>query len=210
MPLEDPTLKILLPLLLTAALAPGLMKGYGPIAPNVQADVDRGIKLVQTDKTHDAEAYKLLEPAARKGNRAALFMLGYFSYFGRGGQRKDAAKAIAPLTKAADLGYPGALRLLGSIYFNAEGTKRDLVKGYAYMKVAEALGDTVAPRNARQANDSLSKAELAEAHKQAVAWVKKHPFADAAEQKRILAALDAKDAFKKLKPDTVLPLKINN
>ena len=173
-PQEDPTLKFLLPLLLTAALAPGLMKGYGPIPPNVQADVDKGIKLVQAGTSHDAEAYKLLEPAARKGNRAALFMMGYFSYFGRGGQRKDAAKAVAPLTKAADLGYPGALRLLGSMYFNAEGTPRDLVKGYAYMKVAEALGDTIAVRFARQANDSLSRANLADAHKQAVAWVKKH------------------------------------
>jgi TPR repeat protein len=206
--LEDPTLKILLPLLLTAALAPGLMKGYGPIPPATQANVDKGIKLVQAGSGHDAEAYKLLEPAARQGNRAALFMMGFFSYYGRGGQRKDASKALAPLARAADLGYPGALRLLGSMYFNAEGTPRDIRKGYAYMKVAEVMGDTLAHRFTTQANDSLGRADLAEAHKQAVAWVKKHPFQDAAEQKRLLAALDAKDAFKKIKPDTVVPLKL--
>jgi TPR repeat protein len=201
--------KILLPLLLTAALAPGLMKGYA-VSPAVQADVDKGIKLVQAGAANDAQAYKLLEPAARKGNRAALFMMGYFSYYGRGGQRKDAAKAIAPLSKAADLGYPGALRLLGSMYYNAEGTKRDIRKGYAFMKLAEVMGDPMAKRFTRQANDSLGRRDLADAHNQAVAWVKRHAFQDAAEQKRILAALDAKDAFKKVKPDTVVPLKLNN
>jgi TPR repeat protein len=200
--------KTLLTLFTLAAMAPGLMKGYPQATPAVQANVDKGIKLVQAGPANDAQAYKLLEPAARQGNRAALFMLGFFSYFGRGGQKKDPAKALAPFTKAADLGYPGALRLLGAMYFNEEGVKRDIVKGYTYMKVAEAMGDPLAKKWARQANDSLSKAQLKESHTKAVAWVKGHPFKDAGEQKRLVAALDAKDAFKKYAPDTVVPIRL--
>ncbi|MDB5102089.1 MAG: ERAD-associated ubiquitin-protein ligase component HRD3A-like [Cyanobacteria bacterium RYN_339] len=202
-------MKTLLTLFTLAAMAPGLMKGYPQATPAVQADVEKAIKLVQAGTSNDAQAYKLVEPAARKGNRAALFLMGYFSYFGRGGQQRDYTKALPPLTKAADLGYPGALRLLGAMYFNAEGAPRDLPRGYAYIKLAEVMGDPLAKRWSAQANNSLTRENLATAHTQAVAWVKRHAFQDAAEQKRLVGVLDAKDAFKKTAPDTVVPVKVH-
>ena len=86
-------------------------------------------------------AAPLYAKAAELGHAQAAFQLYYLYKEGRG-VKKDQARAVRWLTRAAELGHPGAQAFLGDIYANGEmGVKRNLAQAIHWYRKAAAQGN---------------------------------------------------------------------
>lgn len=84
-----------------------------------------------------AEAFRIWEPLAKKGNAEAQHNLGIMYYFGEGMQR-DFSKSLFWRNKAASQNHPGSQLDFGVMYSNGEGVSRDdKIASHWYAKAAE-------------------------------------------------------------------------
>lgn len=82
-----------------------------------------------------AQAKKWFEVAANKGHLDAQVSLGLLLF-----DSGDRPTAMNWLNKAAGMGEPRALLVVGTALFNGDGAKQDPIRGYAFVSRAAAQG----------------------------------------------------------------------
>ena len=122
---------------------------------------------------NSAEGIRLLETAASQGFAPALYQLAMAHYYGVDASL-DLSLAIQQMTQDADQGYPLALLQLGRFHLDGKGVAKDGVRAFVYFLLADQLGG---PQIKEQAGlqittleTRLTKAVIADAHKQAKEW----------------------------------------
>lgn len=95
---------------------------------------------VGTDKNEES-ALQWFQKAAAKGEAGALYAVGEFYFFGRGGLKPDPKMAIHYLTQAAGYNDPRAQNLLGDIYRKGIGLDhKNFAEAYRLFSQASAAG----------------------------------------------------------------------
>lgn len=94
---------------------------------------------IGTDKSEES-ALEWFRKAAAKGESGALYAVGEFYFFGRGGLARDPKMAIYYLTQAAGYNDPHAQNLLGDIYRKGIGVNKNLAEAYRLFSQASAAG----------------------------------------------------------------------
>jgi serine/threonine protein kinase/TPR repeat protein len=95
---------------------------------------------VGTDKSEES-ALEWFRKAAAKGEPGALYAVGEFYFFGRGGLKPDPKMAIYYLSQAAGYNNPHAQNLLGDIYRKGTGLDhKNFAEAYLLFSQASAAG----------------------------------------------------------------------
>jgi len=94
---------------------------------------------IGTDKNEES-ALEWFRKAATKGEPGALYAVGEFYFFGRGGLARDPKMAIYYLTQAAGYNDPHAQNLLGDIYRKGIGVDKNLAEAYRLFSQSSAAG----------------------------------------------------------------------
>jgi TPR repeat protein len=97
-------------------------------------------------KRDDAEALRLLQPAANRGFVAAEESMGIFCQLGFG-MPPDKAQAVSWYTKAAHHGSKDAATNLGLMYSTGDGVQKDTAKAATWFRSAAEAGDATAELN---------------------------------------------------------------
>lgn len=84
-----------------------------------------------------AEAVKWFKTLADKKNLTGVYYYGYLLFNGMG-VKQDKEQGIRFLTAAAKAKLPAAYSMLGKIYYEGDGTERDLTKAVDYLKMGAA------------------------------------------------------------------------
>lgn len=106
-----------------------------------KGDADAAFNLGQAHRlgrgvpADSAQAKKWFEAAANKGHLDAQVSLGLLLF--DSGER---GAAMSWLNKAAGMGEPRALLVVGTALFNGDGIKQDPIRGYAFVSRAAAQG----------------------------------------------------------------------
>ncbi len=114
----------------------------------------------------DDEALKWYRKAAEQGDPDAQHALGVMYHEGQGVERDD-AEAVKWHRKAAEQGDAAAQYRLGLQYKNGWGVTKDYVQAYIWFMVAADQGHGRAPRSRDAVAKQLTRAQIAEAKKQA-------------------------------------------
>jgi len=87
------------------------------------------------------EGFALLQKAGKLGSEIAQYRFAVCNFLGYG-TAENAEKAFTIIKKLAEQKFPNAVYLLGSFYFNDNGTfvEQDKKKGWELIKTASALG----------------------------------------------------------------------
>ena len=93
--------------------------------------------------------------AARKGDLRSKFIVGELQYRGFGG-RQDFKGALSHLKPLADRGHPDSLSILGVMYLNAEGVKKDVMQAFTLLGISAQLGS----KQARNIYNTFAKHKL--------------------------------------------------
>ena len=128
---------------LTAALAALLLACTAPAWADDHAQFQQGYTAYQAGNY--AQALRLWQPLAQKGNAEAKFALGLMYDNGQGVAQND-QQAAAWYQKAANQGHAKAQYNLGVMYFNGQGVARNYRRAAAWYKKVLAQPDT--PENA--------------------------------------------------------------
>ncbi|MDG6078040.1 sporulation protein [Erythrobacter litoralis] len=122
----------------------------GPAAmgdPDAMFNLGQAYRMGRGVETDTVKAEELYAAAAAKGNLRAADNYGILMYLR--GERKA---AFGLLQGAASRNDPRAYYLLGTAYFNGDGTERDWPRAYGYMTLASRAG-------LPQASDALTNME---------------------------------------------------
>ena len=117
----------------------GVVEGYYGLALVTENEGDFETALEQYNKVAQEGTEQLYIARAMGG-------LGYIYAFSDGAEQ-DGAKAVEWYTKAADLGYTGAMYNLGAMYTYGIGVERDGTKAVEWFTKAADLGEKVAMNN---------------------------------------------------------------
>ncbi len=117
----------------------GVVEGYYGLALVTENEGDFETALEQYNKVAQEGTEQLYIARAMGG-------LGYIYAFSDGAEQ-DGAKAVEWYTKAADLGYTGAMYNLGAMYTYGIGVERDGTKAVEWYTKAADLGEKVAMNN---------------------------------------------------------------
>ena len=140
------------------------------IAVPAQASAQKGISAFQRGQY--AEALKHLEPAAEKGDAAAMNALGQM-YTSGSGVAKDLNKAAAFFLKAAELGNADAQQNLGSALMLGEGIEQDMVEALKWFIISARSGNSSAAAYGNNVGKFLSREMRSDARRKALDWKQK-------------------------------------
>jgi TonB family protein len=113
-----------------------------------------------------------LRELANQGDATAQFALGARYATGED-VKQDYSEALNWFSKAAEQGHVTSQATLGAYYWAGRGVPQDLHKAYFWALLAEAGGDQGSRYRLPVLASRLSKSEIAEAQRQADAWMKK-------------------------------------
>lgn len=116
-----------------------------------------------------AEGMKWLEAAAQQGHAPALYHLA-MAHFNGVDAALDLPKAILLMTQSADQGYPDALLALARFHRLGQGVRADLGRALMYALLARDLGSKQAAEEVDRLQQTATKAQMAEAQRQANEW----------------------------------------
>ena len=124
------------------------------------------------------EAYRLLRPAAERGDALAQFRIGDMYRVG-GGVARDFHEAEKWYRKAAEQKHKQAQFYLGMFYFYGWGVPQDYVRAHMWFNIeasaATDLDDGKLPRMLRDGlAEKMTPAQIAEAQRLARDWLERH------------------------------------
>lgn len=119
----------------------------------------------------------------KKGNKQALFNLGFIYLFGQKVE-KDEKKAVAYFKKGANLGDGRCMQALAMCYKNGDGTNKDEQQMLYWLKRGEKINDDGCIYQLGLYQESMGNIDEAKAlmvkiykkNKDAKQWLKKHHF----------------------------------
>jgi Sel1 repeat len=102
--------------------------------------------LVETNRHWQGEIspYRSTEPLvaqAKKGKKDAQFHLAFLYYYGQGGLKHDMKEAVGWYKKAAAQGHARAQFILGALYLDGHGVKKDFGAALRLINEAATSGD---------------------------------------------------------------------
>ncbi len=121
---------------------------------------------------HAASTLSGLRNLANQGDATAQFALGARYAIGDG-VKQDYSEALTWFSRAAEQGHVTSQATLGAYYWAGRGVPQDLSKAYFWALLAEAGGDQGSRYRLPVLASRLSKSQIAEAQRQADAWMKK-------------------------------------
>ncbi|WP_394182480.1 ankyrin repeat domain-containing protein [Marinomonas posidonica] len=101
------------------------------------------------------EAVALLKTAADSDNQYIHYNLAALHYYDIY-EMVDYDFALTHFKKAADLGHPSSLYVLGEIYHNGFGTKKDPIKSTEYYLAAKEAGSTIKNLDQRLSQSAMN------------------------------------------------------
>lgn len=153
---------------LTAALTALLLACAAPAWADDHAQFQQGYTAYQAGNY--AQALRLWQPLAQKGNAEAQFALGLMYDKGQGVAQTD-RQAAAWYQKAADQGDADAQLNLGLMYANGRGVAKNYQQAAAWWQKAADQGDAEAQYNLGLMY--YNGQGMARNYRQAAAWYKK-------------------------------------
>lgn len=153
---------------LTAALTALLLACAAPAWADDHAQFQQGYTAYQAGNY--AQALRLWQPLAQKGNAEAQFALGLMYDKGQGVAQTD-RQAAAWYQKAADQGDADAQLNLGLMYANGRGVAKNYRQAAAWWQKAADQGDAEAQYNLGLMY--YNGQGMARNYRQAAAWYKK-------------------------------------
>eukprot|EP00434_Breviolum_minutum_P012233 symbB.v1.2.010786.t3/scaffold707.1/size170859/7 len=115
----------------------GMLRGNAAAKCSLSYCFDSGLG-VKADKT---KATELLEESAAQGYATALFKLGCWHQYGRGGKVVNPDRAFELFNEAAKQGYPAAMNQLGLSFANGRGVAVDPAAAFSWYQRASDAGD---------------------------------------------------------------------
>lgn len=120
--------------------------------------------LVAHSKGDFAQAFKLLQPLAAKGNAKAQYNLGYMYEQGEA-VTQDYKQAFDWYQKAASQGLAGAQYQLGHMYYKGQGVKQNYVRAHMWSNLAAAKSHNFALKLRELVSAQMTQQQIAEAKK---------------------------------------------
>ena len=116
------------------------------------------------EKGDFAQAFKLIQPMATKGDAEAQLNLGIM-YFNGQGVPQDYKQAVDWFRKAAAQGDADSQTNLGNMYYDGLGVPQDYVRAHMWFNLAAVQGDSDAVKNRDLTASKMTAAQIAEAQK---------------------------------------------
>lgn len=101
---------------------------------------DRSTMTASDVDTRSDEAFKQALELAEEGDIQAVYMLGYYNYYGRGVEQ-DYAQAEKWYRKAGEQGHLGAQISIGEMYEGGHGVPRDYAEALKWFRRAAERGN---------------------------------------------------------------------
>jgi hypothetical protein len=92
------------------------------------------------------------------------------------GVAQDPVETVKWLTRAAELGHPGAVVQLGEAYWKGEGVKSDLTAAYMWIWMAYSAKVAGAEQDEQALHKEMREKDVEKARKKAKDWVVQHRF----------------------------------
>jgi TPR repeat protein len=125
------------------------------------------------DRGDYSEALTLFRRAVDKGDANAVFLIGVIYFEGRG-ILQDCSEAAKWFHRAAEMGDVEAQLSLGFQYLRGQGVPRNNVLAHMWFDLADAHGTVEGARGRDIASLSMSRDQLAEAHRLTRDWKTSH------------------------------------
>jgi uncharacterized protein len=119
------------------------------------------------------EVRRLCENAAASRSPAGMYCLGLVYQKGWG-VSPDLPLAEKWFTKAAEMGWAGALLRLGQMYWRGEGVKQERIAAYAFVYLAASTGMTEAMQEKKSLEKEMTPKELEKGRAKANQWESQH------------------------------------
>ena len=121
------------------------------------------------DQQNYGVALKELGPAAKKGDRDAMFMLAQMHGSGFG-VTKNMNKAVKLYGKAADLGHVDAQKEYGSALALGDGIEKNAEEGLKWLMIASQEGNSGALAFAKRFAKYFPRTAISTARRKAFKW----------------------------------------
>ena len=109
------------------------------VRPQEKAISSDQVAIAQYNTGHRAEAVRMWQTHAEKGDAEAQFTLGVLYNRGDGALAKDMIQAVHWYRKAAERGHAGAHYSLARLYEQGQGVPKDLKQSAEWRRKGEAL-----------------------------------------------------------------------
>jgi uncharacterized protein len=151
------------------AFAPALL-GYGDASAE-------SIDFIRTAVGNPQDGTDALRAKAERGDPEAEYKLA-LAYDAGVGAPQDLEQAAAWYQRAAEQGHAAAQYSLGVMYENGRGVKQDSIRAHMWLNLAAAASQAGAQSERDLVAKSMTRAQIAEAVRQARAWESRPPSSD--------------------------------